>query len=327
MGVSEDRLTADLVRRLARECGFELAGIASAVPLAEAAWYREWVGLGYAGEMHYLAGDRADVRSDPRRLLPTAKSILCLGKLYNGPEPYSTAFAEPGRAWISRYAWGQDYHRVLRKALKRLVARLRETCTRPFDWKACVDTAPLLERAYARRAGLGWIGKNSCLINQGMGSWFFLAELLVSLEIEPDRPPPDSCGSCIRCVDACPTGAIIPTGRQEGPGYTVDSNRCVSYLTIELRGDIPAGLQPGLGRHVFGCDICQDVCPWNRKAPVTNEPAFRAVHFAPPLDALEGLDRDNFRRLFGGTAIVRTGPGGLQRNVAVALGNQGRKLE
>ncbi len=320
-------LPAVVVKQLAQECGFELAGVACAAPLAEADWYQEWVARGYAGEMHYLAGDRAVMRADPRRLLPTAKSVLCLGKLYNCPEPYSTGYAEPGRAWISRYAWGEDYHRVLRKAVKRLVARLRETCGRPFDWKACVDTAPLLERAYARRAGLGWIGKNSCLINQGMGSWFFLAELLVSLEIEPDRPPPDRCGSCTRCMDACPTGAIIPTGRQEGPSYTVDSNRCISYLTIESRGDIPIELRPSLGRHVFGCDICQDVCPWNRKAPVTGDPAFRPRHFAPRLDGLERLEPDDFRRLFGGTAIVRTGPGGLRRNVAVALLNLGRKLE
>ena len=319
-------LPAAVVKQLAQECGFELAGVARAAPLAEAGWYQEWLGRGYAGEMHYLADHRAGVRSDPRRLLPTAKSIVCLGKLYNGPEPYSTEFAEPGRAWISRYAWGQDYHRVLRGAVKRLVARLRETCGQPFDWKACVDTAPLMERAYARRAGLGWIGKNSCLINQGMGSWFFLAELLVSLEIEPDRPPPDRCGSCTRCIDACPTTAIIPTAREGAPGYTVDSNRCISYLTIELRGDIPAELQPPMGRHVFGCDICQDVCPWNRKAPVTGDPAFRPGHFAPPLDELERLEPEDFRRLFGGTAIVRAGPVGLRRNVSVALGNQGRKL-
>ena len=318
---------AALVKQLAWECGFELAGIASATPLAEAAWYQEWVGRGYGGEMHYLAGQRAGVRTDPRRLLPTARSIICLGKLYNRPEPYSTGFAEPGRAWISRYAWGEDYHRVLGKGVKRLAARLRETCGRLFDWKACVDTSPLLERAYARRAGLGWIGKNSCLINQGMGSWFFLAELLVSLEIEPDQPPPDRCGSCTRCIDACPTTAIISTGRTDGPAYTLDSNRCISYLTIELRGDIPDESRPAMGRHVFGCDICQDVCPWNRKAPVTGDPAFRAVHFAPRLNTLEGLDADGFRRLFGGTTIVRTGPGGLRRNVAVALGNAGRKLE
>jgi epoxyqueuosine reductase len=314
---------AALVKRLAAECGFELAGVARAVPLPEASWYREWVSRGLAGEMSYLTDRRAEVRSDPRLLLPTARSIICVGKLYNTSQPYSTDFAEPGRGWISRYAWGRDYHVVVRKGLQRLAARLKQACATAFDWKICVDTAPLMERAYARRAGLGWIGKNSCLISQGQGSWFFLAELLVSLEIEPDAPPPDRCGSCTRCIDACPTHAIVPAGYGKGPEYTVDSRLCISYLTIELRGEIPEALRPALGSHLFGCDICQDVCPWNRKAPVTSDPAFAATHFAPLMETLAGLGEEEFRERFRGSAVRRAGLRGLLRNLSVALANSG----
>ncbi len=316
-------MRASLVRRLARECGFELAGIARASPLPEADWYLEWVRQGFAGRMSYLTDHRARMRLDPRALLPTARSIICVGKLYNRPEPYSTNYTEPGRTWISRYAWGEDYHVVVRDALERLAERLGAAIGEPFDWKACVDTAPLMERAYARRAGLGWIGKNSCLINQASGSWFFLAELLVSLEMEPDAPPPDRCGSCTRCLDACPTQAILPTGRKEGPSHTIDSRLCVSYLTIELRGEIPEALQPAVGRHVFGCDVCQDVCPWNRRAPVTQDQAFAAVHFAPHQDTLALLSADQFREKFEGSAVMRAGRQGFQRNVAVARRNSG----
>ncbi len=321
MGISERERLAKLAKELAVQCGFELAGIAPALPLAEAAWYREWLQRGYAGRMTYLEGHRAEVRSDPRQLLPTARSILCLGKLYNGPEPYSTEFDEPGLGWISRYAWGRDYHDVIRSALKELVQRLGAAIQEPFDWKACVDTAPLLERAYAQRAGLGWIGRNSCLINQKSGSWFFLAELLLSLEMEPDSPPADRCGSCTRCIDACPTRAILPTGREDGPSHTIDSRLCISYLTIELRGEIPQELRPGMGRHVFGCDVCQDVCPWNRRAPVTSDPAFAGIHFAPPLDLLWALSADQFHKEFAGCAVLRAGYQGFQRNVAVAQTN------
>jgi epoxyqueuosine reductase len=314
---------AETVKRLAHECGFELAGVARADPLPEAAWYLEWVGRGMAGEMSYLAGQRAAMRSDPRALLPSVKSILCVGKLYNGPEPYSTEFRENGRAWISRYAWGRDYHSVVREALQRLARKLSAASPRPFEWKVCVDTAPLMERACARRAGLGWIGKNSCLINQRMGSWFFLGELMVSLEIEPDMPPPGRCGSCTRCIEACPTAAIVPSGRSGGPSHTVDSRRCISYLTIELRGTIPEPLRASLGRNVFGCDICQDVCPWNRKAPVTAEPAFAAAHFAPSLEVLAGLSEEAFRRMFRLSAVKRSGYRSFLRNAGAALANSG----
>ena len=185
-------MTAAHVKQLAREHGFELAGVTPAVPSADSVHYMDWVGRGLAGEMRYLTDHRADKRGDPRTLLATAKSILCVGKLYNHARPYSTSRAESELAWISRYAWGEDYHDVIRDGLERLTAALQ--AIEPFDYKICVDTAPLLERSYARAAGLGWIGKNTCLIHQGMGSWFFLGEVLLSLELTPDSPAPDRCG-------------------------------------------------------------------------------------------------------------------------------------
>ena len=309
------------IKTLARECGFELAGIAAAVPVRESAYYGHWIAGGMAGEMGYLTGRCAGLRDDARHLLPSARSILCVGKLYNGPQPYSTEFAGEDLAWISRYAWGEDYHAVLRRGLARVVDGLRALSPAPFDWKICVDTAPLLERAYARHAGLGWIAKNTCLINQAMGSWFFLGELLLSLDLEPDQPPPGRCGSCTRCIEACPTEAIVPTGLVEGPAWALDSRLCISYFTIEMRGVAPVEARPAIGRHVFGCDICQDVCPWNRRAPTTEEPAFAAAHFAPPLEKLAALSEDEFREMFRLSPIPRSRYSGFLRNVAIAMGN------
>jgi epoxyqueuosine reductase len=274
-----------------------------------------------AAEMTYLSGRRADLRCDPRSLLPSAQSIICVGKLYNGPQPYSTEVHDSGRAWISRYAWGEDYHVVVRRGLDLLAEKLAARVSEPFECKAAVDTEPLLQRAYAQRAGLGWIGRNCCIINPDSGSWFFLGALLVSLDLELDAPTPDRCGSCTLCVDACPTGAIVPTGRPQGPSHTIDARRCISYLTIESRGEIPESLRSGMGSHVFGCDICQEVCPWNSSAPATSDPAFAARHFAPRLEWLAGLNEADFARLFRGTAVQRTGHKGLLRNLAVVLEN------
>ena len=309
-------MTAGAIRELARACGFELAGVAAAAPLPERAWYHQWVASGFAGDMRYLTDRRAAVRDDPRNLLPSARSLVCVGKLYNTPWPYST--------WISRYAWGEDYHGVVRRGLERLDAMLRKRAGAAFESRICVDTAPLLERSYARMAGLGWIGKNTCLINQQGGSWFFLGELLLSLAIQPDAaesPPPNRCGTCTRCIDACPTAAIVPAG----PGFTVDSRRCISYLTIELRGAIAPEHRAAAGGHVFGCDICQDVCPWNRRAAVTGDPAFEPRAFAPPLEKLAAVTEIEFRSMFRGTPVTRVRYGGFLRNVAIAMGN--RKLE
>jgi epoxyqueuosine reductase len=309
-----ESMTAAQIKRLARSCGFELAGIASAQPLPDDSQrYLDWVDRGMAGAMAYLTDRRAHVRTDPKLLLATARSIICVGKLYNGPEPRSTEIEEAERGWISRYAWGEDYHDVLRRGLEQLAAKLGPD----HEYKICVDTAPLLERSYARQAGLGWIGKNTCLINQEIGSWIFLGEILTSLVIEPDSPPPDRCGTCTRCIDACPTQAIPPGG------YEVDARRCIPYFTIELHGAAPEEMRASIGRHVFGCDICQDVCPWNARAPVAQEPAFEARHFAPPLDELAAITEDEFRSKFRGSPIQRAKYAGFLRNVAVAMGNSG----
>jgi len=312
-------ITGEIVRVLARECGLELAGVAAAEPVADAARYRQWVAAGYAGEMRYLTDRRAAVREDPRSLLRSARSIICAGKLYQTPWPLSTQFDDEARAWISRYAWGDDYHDTLRRGLERLAARLGEHAGE-FEYKICVDTAPLLERSYARLAGLGWIGRNTCLINQQSGSWFFLGEILVSLDIAPDGPPPDRCGTCRRCIDACPTAAIVPGVA----GYTVDSRLCISYFTIEQRGSTPDEERGGMGANVFGCDICQDVCPWNRRAPLTPDAAFAPRHFAPPLENLAGLTEQEFRTMFRGTPVTRARYAGFLRNVAIAMGNRAR---
>jgi epoxyqueuosine reductase len=301
------------VKQLANDTGFELAGVTAATPLYDASRYRNWVAAGMAGTMAYLTDHRADVRTDPRKVLPSARSVICVAKLYNRPEP---PVADPGRGWISRYAWGEDYHDVLRRDLTRLVERLQAEAG-PFEYKICVDTAPLLERSLARDAGLGWIGKNTCLINQQIGSWVFLAEVLTSLELEPDMPAPDRCGTCTRCIDACPTAAFVPDGDGR---FHLDARRCISYLTIEHRGDIPDEFHDSMGNHVFGCDVCQDVCPWNRRAPFTGDPAFAPREYAPALDELATLTPDDFRRRFRKTPVWRTKFEGLRRNVAIAIG-------
>lgn len=255
--------------------------------------------------MSYLTDHRAEIRTDPRKLLPSARSIICVAKLYNAPE------GGP----ISRYAQGEDYHDVLRRGLEQLTAKLRGAHG-DFEYRICVDTAPLLERSYARLAGLGWIGRNTCLINQQLGSYLFLGELLTSLPLEPEVPAPDRCGTCTRCIDACPTGALLPGGL----GYELDSRRCISYLTIELRGDIPEAQRSGIGGHVFGCDICQEVCPWNRRAPFG--PEADATGSSDPASLAE-LTPEEFRQAFRHTPVWRTKYSGFLRNVAVTLGNSG----
>jgi epoxyqueuosine reductase len=302
-------VTAETVKRVARECGFELCGVARAEPAEDFARFERWLGHGMAGEMRYLTDRRAEIRRDPRELLAGAKSVICVGKLYN------TAVVNDDPA-VSRYAWGkEDYHDVVRSGLERMVDRLQSI--QSFEWKICVDTSPLLERSYARLAGLGWIGKNTCLINEPLGSWFFLGEILTSLDLAPDTPPPDRCGTCTRCIDACPTQAIVP----EGNGFTLDSRRCISYLTIELRGPIADDLAAGIGEHVFGCDICQEVCPWNSRAPFTTDAAFerRAL---PGLEELADMTEVDFREFAEGTPLARPKYAGFIRNVRIALGNR-----
>jgi epoxyqueuosine reductase len=311
-------LTAQTVLDHAHAAGFELAGLVPARPAADFSRYREWADLGLAGRMSYLTDHRAEVRADPRALLASAQSILCVGKLYNTAHP---PVREGEQGWISRYAWGEDYHETIRAGLERVDASLRKLAD--FESRICVDTSPLLERSYARLAGLGWIGKNTCLINQKSGSWFLLGEMLLSLDLEArEDPPPDRCGSCTRCIDACPTQAIVPDGRA---GWKLDARLCISYFTIELKSSIPSEKRGELGNHVFGCDICQDVCPWNRGAPVTDSPDYapRENAYAADLERLLFTTPEEFRMSFRGSPVSRARYTGFLRNVAVAMGNSG----
>jgi epoxyqueuosine reductase len=308
---------AERLKALARACGFELAGVAAALPSEDLARFEAWLDAGYAGEMRYLTDRRGDLRADPRHLLASARSILCVGKLYQTQQPLSIEQKDDTRGWISRYAWGADYHDLMHASLEELVGRIREEHGGPFEARICVDAAPLLERSYARAAGLGWIGKNTCLINERRGSWFFLGEVLLSIALAPDSPPPDRCGTCRRCIDACPTQAIVQNERRE---WTVDSRRCISYMTIEKRGELSAEEERQLGNHLFGCDICQDVCPWNGRAPVTQESAFAAAVFAPQLEEMATLAEGEFRNRFRKSPVWRAKYEGFLRNVALALG-------
>jgi epoxyqueuosine reductase len=313
------------VKQTALDCGFDLAGIASAEPVGDYARFREWVSQGRAGEMTYLTDHRADLRRDPHALLPGVKTVLCVGKVYSAVgSAESLSMQGTGRGWISRYAWGRDYHEALREALGHVVERLRASTDIPFESRICVDTAPLLERSYARMAGLGWIGRNTCLINEQHGSWLFLGELLLTTELAADKPAPDRCGTCRRCIDACPTDALVP--KDDGT-WALDARLCISYFTIEKRGPIPAEYHSSLGHHVFGCDICQEVCPWNGKAGRHNaphEPPEDTV-VGPELAQLADMTQDEFRRVFRHTPVSRAKYGGFLRNVAIAMGNSGRR--
>ena len=315
-----------LVKRAAGEAGFDLAGIAPAANPPELEHFPEWIAAGHAGEMKYLeARDEHGQlkRSSLARVAPWARSVVVCAINYNTAEPYSTKFHDPDRGWISRYAWSrEDYHEAVLRRLKQVEAALHQAIPdedQPaLATRSYVDAGPVVERVFAKYAGVGWLGKNTCVINQKKGSWLFLGVILTSLELEPDLPAPDRCGTCTRCIEACPTDAIFAP-------YQLDSNRCISYLTIEKRGSIPEPLRAGMGRHVFGCDICQDVCPWNRKAPASTAPEFEARPglVNPALSWLAEMSLDEFRDAFRGSPIRRTKRSGLRRNAAIAMGNSG----
>ncbi len=311
----DPRARAERAKALSLDAGFDLVGVAAADAPAELAFFADWVARGHAGTMAYLTSQVAR-RSDLRAAFPWARSIVCVALQYDTPQPYSTE-APPDRGWLARYAWGDDYHDVMKTMLDRLVARLAAAIG-PFESRTYVDTGPIVERAYAAAAGLGAWGKNTCLLHPEHGSWFFLGEIVTDLELAPDAPRPDMCGTCTACLDACPTGALPAP-------YVLDATRCISYLTIEVKGAIQEDRREGVGRHVFGCDICQDVCPWNRKrrhrGPATFEP--RPGLASPALDELAGLDDAAFRERFRGSPVKRAKRRGLLRNVAVALGNSG----
>ena len=313
------RLTTADVKAEAKAAGFDLCGVAPVASFPELGFLGEWLSRGYAGEMHYMQRT-ADRRADVRAVMPSARSVISLGVVYNTDRPYSNQQSDPTHAAIARYAWGDDYHVVIGQRLGRLVDRLRTLSDEEFDARAYVDTGPVQERVYAQYAGLGWIGKNTCLINEDLGSWIFLSEIICSLPLESDAPGFDQCGSCARCLEACPTGALVDAG-------VLDSTRCLSYLTIELKGGIPENHRPAIGRHAYGCDICQDVCPWNI-APGTGKSRDE------PWQARAGLDDarllhlwnrsdDELRTLLKGSAMKRAGVKRLRRNLAVALGNSG----
>ena len=305
-------LSAD-IKQKATQLGFDRAGVAPVGPFPETDYYPEWLASGYAGEMKYLERG-ASARLDPREIMPQVRSVVVCALNYHSDRPL-TEF-DPNRAWVSRYAWGDEYHDILKTKLDALAAWITEHA--PARTRTYVDTGPVLERVYAKYAGIGWFGKNTCTIDQKLGSWLFLGCILTDLDIDHDMPVPDRCGSCTRCIDACPTDAIREP-------YVLDSRRCISYLTIELRGDIPEDLREGVGHHLFGCDICQDVCPWNRKAPFGRETALeaRADLFWPEVERLLDLDEDQWRTLIRGTALKRAKVRGLMRNLMVVVGNSG----
>jgi epoxyqueuosine reductase len=302
-------------KSLARERGFDLVGIARADAPPELTFFAEWIARGHAGEMTYLTSQVAR-RQDLRAAFPWARSLIAVGLQYDTPYPYSTE-APGDRGWIARYAWGDDYHDVMKRMLVGLVEDLRQEAG-SFTARTYVDTGPVVERAYAAAAGLGAWGKNTCLLHPEHGSWFFLGEAVTDLDLPADAPRPDLCGSCTACLDACPTGALPAP-------YVLDARRCISYLTIEVKGALPEERRTDLGRHVFGCDICQDVCPWNRRRRHRGGPAFepRAGLEAPDLGDLASLDDAAFRERFRRSPVKRARRRGLLRNVAVALGNSG----
>jgi epoxyqueuosine reductase len=301
------------IKTAAAALGFDLVGLTSSAPLAHGGRFRAWVEQGFAGEMGYMSRD-VDKRIDPTQVLPDARSIIVVAmNYYTAPE--ATGHTQ-GRGWISRYAWGQDYHGILGDKLETLVAHIRAMEGADLQARWYVDTGPILERELAWRAGLGWPGKNTNLINRQTGSWLFLGAILLNRELVYDTPATEHCGSCTRCLVACPTGALVAPG-------VLDARRCIAYLTIELRGPIPRALRPLVGTHIFGCDICQAVCPWNRRPPVAPEPSFlpRAGFATPELIPWLGLSEEAFRAQFRDSPVKRAKRRGLLRNVAVALGN------
>jgi epoxyqueuosine reductase len=306
-------LTSTDIRSKSSELGFDVCGIAPAVNHPELRFFRQWLDRGYAGEMAYLHRS-ADRRADVRHILPSARSVIVTGTIYNVDRPYSTECADPSRAHIARYAWGQDYHGVIEARLDALVAWMREAASEPFEARRYVDTGPVQERVYAQQAGVGWIGKNTCVINPALGSWLFLGEIICSLPLEPDAPSFDQCGTCTLCLDACPTQALVEPG-------VLDSTRCVSYVTIELRGTIPEPMRPGIGTHVYGCDVCQEVCPWNAAPPASTDPAWQprpAWDMRTTLE-LARMSDGELAAAMRGSAMQRAKVDGLRRNIAVAL--------
>ena len=308
-------ITSAAVKAHALELGFDTCGVAPVGPFPELLFLDEWLRRGYAGTMAYLGRSRAK-RREVRAADPDARSVVVTATLYNTNRPYDVDVQDPGLARFSRYAWGDDYHVVVRQRLDALVEWMRSVERTPFEARTYVDTGPVQERVYAQYAGLGWIGKNTCLIDPELGSWLFLGCVICSLPLEADAPGVDQCGECTTCLSACPTGAIVEP-------WVLDATRCISYLTIELRSEIPAELRPAMGTRVYGCDICQHVCPWNQRAGVSAAPEWqpRDAVDAPRLEALWRMTDRALEAVLRGSAMERAGVVRLRRNLAIAIGN------
>jgi epoxyqueuosine reductase len=311
------------IKAAAAGAGFDLCGIAPVQDFLELSHFPEWIAEGHAGEMKYL--ESRDNSGNLRRaslhsVFPWARSVIVCAINYNTAHPYSTEVNEPDRGWISRYAWSrEDYHDSVLRRLRDVEERVKQlSASDQIESRAYVDTGPIVERVYAKYAGIGWLGKNTCLINQEIGSWLFLGVIVTSLELMPDLPAPDRCGTCTRCIDACPTNAFVAP-------HQLDSNKCIAYLTIEKRGSIPEEFRERIGHQVFGCDICQDVCPWNRSAPATDKPEFqpREAFVNPALAWLAEASEEDFRQTFRGSPVKRAKRTGLRRNALIAIGNSG----
>jgi epoxyqueuosine reductase len=303
------------IKSHALSLGFDRCGIAPVGPFPELAFFDQWLRRGYAGTMSYL-GRSASKRRDLRVAEPDARSVIVTATVYNTDRPHAVDTGDPTRAVISRYAWGDDYHVIVRQRLDALAEWLHRASRGPVYTRAYVDTGPIQERVFAQYAGIGWIGKNSCLIDPELGSWLFLGCLITDLDLPADAPGTDQCGECTACLSACPTSAIVAPA-------TIDATRCISYLTIELKKAPAVELRPSMGALVYGCDICQDVCPWNRRAAISDAPEWL------PRDGIDDRDLawwwrlsdDEMASLIEGTPMTRAGVVLLRRNLAIAIGN------
>ena len=307
MGVSSSELKATAAR-----FGFDLCGIARADSHPKLTRLADWIAQGRAGEMQYLA-DSVQERVDVRHSLTSARSVISVAVVYNTNHPYSAEGLDDGQVAVARYAWGDDYHSVLRTRLRELLQWLQDAAGPGLEAFTCVDDGPVQERVYAEAAGLGWIGKNTCLINPSLGSWLFLGEIVTNLDLEPDNPGIDQCGTCTRCLEACPTEAIVAP-------YELDASKCLSYLTIEIRGAVEAPLRSSIREQLYGCDICQDVCPWNRRAMTSADSSWqpRNAFLAPRLIDLCRMTDDEWIAALKGSAMKRAGLHRLRRSLAYA---------
>ena len=307
----------DSIKLEGHKIGFDLVGIAPVGDYPESQFYKKWLNKGYDATMTYMSKN-PDKRKDVRNIMPEAKSVISCALNYNTDYPYSTTQKNKEKGWIARYAWGDDYHEVINDKLFKLKDFIEKKMGNKPDYRVYVDTGPVLERMYGKYSGIGWVGKNTCLINQEIGSWLFLGEIITSLELEYDNQVSDRCGSCTKCIDDCPTDAIREP-------YVLDSSRCISYFTIENKGEIPQEYRKAIGNNVFGCDICQDVCPWNNKAHTQTDDSFlpREGLYQPDLKYFLDLEQEEFSKIFKNSPVKRAKRKGMIRNVLVAIGNTG----